>query len=84
MRDNRGLARWIWAVHLETSTGMLNDVPGLARLAREAGVQLCLDCVSSLFTLERALEKRGGRRSQSHPLRWPDSSRQHRAELNAP
>jgi aspartate aminotransferase-like enzyme len=41
-------ARWIWAVHHETSTGMLNDISGLAELARRRGVRLCLDCISSL------------------------------------
>jgi aspartate aminotransferase-like enzyme/GNAT superfamily N-acetyltransferase len=35
---------WIWGVHLETSTGMLNDLEGLRGVAARAGVQLCLDC----------------------------------------
>jgi len=48
VRDHLGPANWIWAVHLETSTGMLNDVHGLARVAEETGARLCLDCVSSL------------------------------------
>jgi len=43
-----GSARWIWGVHLETSTGMLNDIDGLSRMARDRGVRLCLDCISSL------------------------------------
>lgn len=41
-------ARWIWGVHHETSTGMLNDVSALGALARERGARLCLDCISSL------------------------------------
>jgi aspartate aminotransferase-like enzyme len=41
-------ARWIWGVHLETSTGMLNDVASLSALAQERGVRLCLDSISSL------------------------------------
>ncbi len=41
-------ARWIWAVHHETSTGMLNDIAALGALARNRGVRLCLDCISSL------------------------------------
>lgn len=41
-------AEWIWAVHLETSTGVLNDVDALGKLARRRGIRLCLDCVSSL------------------------------------
>jgi aspartate aminotransferase-like enzyme len=39
---------WIWAVHLETSTGMLNDVAALGKIARQSGIPLCLDCISSL------------------------------------
>jgi aspartate aminotransferase-like enzyme len=48
VRGELGPARWIWGVHLETSTGMLNDIHGLSRVARDAGVRLCLDCISSL------------------------------------
>lgn len=39
---------WIWAVHHETSTGMLNDLESLKAFARKKGLRLCLDCVSSL------------------------------------
>jgi len=39
---------WIWAVHAETSTGILNDLDGLKRLARRFESKLCLDCISSL------------------------------------
>ncbi|MDD2599614.1 MAG: aminotransferase class V-fold PLP-dependent enzyme [Kiritimatiellae bacterium] len=39
---------WLWAVHAETSTGVLNDLDMLKRLAREWGLTLCIDCVSSL------------------------------------
>lgn len=39
---------WVWAVHLESSTGVLNDIPALQRLARAHGVRVCLDCISSL------------------------------------
>ena len=37
----------IAVVHHETTTGRLNDLPALARLARDAGCQLLLDAVSS-------------------------------------
>jgi aspartate aminotransferase-like enzyme len=40
--------RWVWAVHLETSTGMLNDLAPLKQLVQARGARLCLDCVSSL------------------------------------
>jgi len=39
---------WIWAVHCETSTGVLNDLPRLADLARERGAKLCVDAISSV------------------------------------
>ena len=46
--EELGDARWVWATHLETSTGMVNDVPGLIALANARGVRVALDCVSSL------------------------------------
>jgi len=44
-------AGWLWAVHCETSTGVLNDLEGLMQLCRELGVRLCLDCISSVGTV---------------------------------
>src|SRR4029453_6222257 len=41
-------ARWLWAVVSETSTGMLNDLDALKRLARTHDARLCLDCVSAI------------------------------------
>lgn len=41
-------ARWVWGVHLETSTGMVNDIEGLIALANSRGVRVALDCISSL------------------------------------
>src|SRR5262245_13275420 len=41
-------ANWIWGVHLESSTGVLNDLPGLVRLGRERGLRVCVDCMSSI------------------------------------
>jgi aspartate aminotransferase-like enzyme len=44
-----GRARsWLWAVHAETSTGVLNDLEMLRRVAAGRSLRLCLDCVSSL------------------------------------
>ena len=40
--------RWVWAVHLETSTGMVNDYRALRDLLQARGIRLCLDCVSAL------------------------------------
>jgi len=39
---------WIWTVHCETSTGVLNDVPGMQRLCAQRDIKLCLDCVSTI------------------------------------
>jgi aspartate aminotransferase-like enzyme/GNAT superfamily N-acetyltransferase len=38
---------WVWGVHLETSTGVLNDLPGLLHLCRPRGLRVCLDAMSS-------------------------------------
>jgi aspartate aminotransferase-like enzyme len=39
---------WVSCVHLETSTGQLNDLARLSVLSEEHGVALAADCVSSL------------------------------------
>jgi aspartate aminotransferase-like enzyme len=41
-------AGWIWGVHLETSTGHLNDLGWLAERAHGLGIAVAADCVSSL------------------------------------
>ena len=46
--DRRPDVGWIWGVHLESSTGMVNDVAALRRVASKRGVRVCLDCVSSI------------------------------------
>lgn len=43
-----GDAVWVWGVHLETSTGQLNDLHRLSEQCKAAGVALAADCVSSL------------------------------------
>ena len=42
---------WLWFVHCETSTGMLNDLAAIAALCRASGSQLCVDAISSLGTV---------------------------------
>ena len=42
---------WIWAVHCETSTGILNDLGALRGICTARGIKLCLDCISSLGTV---------------------------------
>jgi aspartate aminotransferase-like enzyme len=39
---------WVWGVHQESSTGVLNDLPGLVQVARRRGIRVCADCISSL------------------------------------
>jgi aspartate aminotransferase-like enzyme len=39
---------WVWGVHLESSTGVLNDLTGLVRVAQRRRVRVCADCISSL------------------------------------
>jgi aspartate aminotransferase-like enzyme len=39
---------WVWGVHQESSTGVLNDLPGLIDIACRCGVRVCADCISSL------------------------------------
>lgn len=52
----RAGASWLWAVHCETSTGMLNDLDALKRSAGLANAALCLDCVSSIGALAVRLD----------------------------
>ncbi len=47
MADDRSLG-WVWGVHLESSTGVLNNLAGLRDVAAGAGVRVCIDGVSSL------------------------------------
>ncbi|MBL0926844.1 MAG: aminotransferase class V-fold PLP-dependent enzyme [Phycisphaerales bacterium] len=44
--DGGGASQWIWGTHIETSTGVLNDIDGLLSVAPRARV--CLDATSSL------------------------------------
>ena len=39
---------WLWAVHCETSTGALVDLPRLKSICHEHNVRLVLDCISSI------------------------------------
>jgi aspartate aminotransferase-like enzyme len=47
---------WIWAVHSETSTGMLNDINLLKDISLEFGLHLCLDCISSIGAVDLDLD----------------------------
>jgi aspartate aminotransferase-like enzyme len=43
---------WLWTVHCETSTGMLNNIAMLKEVCSERGISLCLDCVSSIGAID--------------------------------
>ena len=47
---SQGNYAWVWAVHCETSTGVLNDISFLKGVTAKAGVKLVLDCISSIGT----------------------------------
>lgn len=42
---------WIWTVHCETSTGILNDIDALNAICKPRGIKLCVDCISSIATV---------------------------------
>jgi aspartate aminotransferase-like enzyme/GNAT superfamily N-acetyltransferase len=42
---------WLWAVHCETSSGILNDIGLLQELCAPRGIRVCLDCISSIGTV---------------------------------
>ncbi|MBJ8054641.1 aminotransferase class V-fold PLP-dependent enzyme [Bacillus cereus] len=43
-----GNYEWLWFVHHETSTGMLNNLDELNALCKKYKVKLCVDCISSI------------------------------------
>jgi aspartate aminotransferase-like enzyme len=44
--------KWVWMVHCETSTGVMNDPARLKEVAQALGAQIALDCVSTIGNLE--------------------------------
>ena len=51
IRNPQSAIRWLWFVHCETSTGVLNDLDALKKICAPRGVKLCLDAISSIGTL---------------------------------
>ena len=47
---------WCWLVHCETSTGVINDLAGIAMHCARRGIRLAIDCVSSIGTMAVRLE----------------------------
>jgi aspartate aminotransferase-like enzyme len=50
LKENPGPC-WLWAVHCETSSGILNNVDLLKELCVPRGIRVCLDCISSIGTV---------------------------------
>ncbi|MGH7815862.1 MAG: aminotransferase class V-fold PLP-dependent enzyme [Candidatus Binatia bacterium] len=44
--------RWLWAVHCETSTGVLNDLAMLKQTCAANRMRLAVDCVSSIGAVQ--------------------------------
>lgn len=40
--------KWLWAVHCETSTGILNDMDMLKKICKKNNFKLCMDCISTI------------------------------------
>ncbi len=49
--DQNSQIKWIWAVHCETSTGVMNDIDLLQEICNQQKIKLCLDCISSVGTI---------------------------------
>lgn len=39
---------WVWMVHCETSTGVLNDIRNISDICKKKGIRICADCISSI------------------------------------
>ncbi len=44
--------RWLWMVHCETSTGVVNGLGAFKHMARKLGAEPVLDCISSIGNVE--------------------------------
>ncbi len=49
--DQAAGVEWLWAVHCETSTGVLNDLEMLKDVCAGRGIKLVADCISSIGTV---------------------------------
>jgi aspartate aminotransferase-like enzyme len=53
---DRTRPEWMWFVHCETSTGVLNDLEMLKSISAEREIRLCADCISSVGTVSVDLQ----------------------------
>ena len=49
--DRDAAPDWLWTVHCETSTGVLNDLAMLKDICAQRGIRLVVDCISSIGTV---------------------------------
>jgi aspartate aminotransferase-like enzyme len=54
--DGDSAIGWVWSVHCETSSGVLNELETLKRICGERQLKLCMDCISSLGTVPLDLQ----------------------------
>ncbi|AYQ57657.1 aspartate aminotransferase [Bathymodiolus thermophilus thioautotrophic gill symbiont] len=48
INNDNGEFRWLWMVHCETSTGVLNDLNSIREWCQQQQVLLCLDAISTI------------------------------------
>ncbi len=48
---------WVWFVHCETSTGMMNNLEKILQIANKTKTKVCVDCVSSIGIYQIDLSK---------------------------
>ena len=48
--------KWVFAVDCETSSGILNDIPGIMKICNQLNIKIILDCVSTFGMIPLNLE----------------------------
>ena len=48
--------KWVFAVHCETSSGIVNDIPGIMEICNRLNIKILLDCVSTFGIIPLNLE----------------------------
>ncbi len=56
LEKQEGESGWLWAVHCESSTGILNDMDMLKDICACHDMKLCMDCTSTIGTMDVQLE----------------------------
>lgn len=56
IKTSSKIPQWIWFVHSETSSGILNDLDSLKEIADQHNLKLCVDCISSIGAVSLNLD----------------------------